>query len=53
MDHENFPAPVESSNETPEPATAMPSESAAEVSAILEAAVPLPPETPPADGRTH
>ncbi|HVT96194.1 MAG TPA: 30S ribosomal protein S1, partial [Acidobacteriaceae bacterium] len=47
MDHENFPAPVESSNETPEPTTEIPSESAAEVSSILEAAVPLPPEAPP------
>ena len=49
MDYENLPAPVESLNETPEPSAEPASESAAEVSGILEAAVPLPPETPPAD----
>ena len=47
MDHENFPAPVQSSNETPATSAAIPSESAAEVSGILEAAVPLAPEAPP------
>ncbi len=49
MDYENLPAPVESLNETPEPSAEPASESAAEVSGILEAAVPLPPETSPAD----
>ena len=49
MDHENFPSLVESSNETPETSAEPASESAAEVSGILEAAVPLPPDTPPAE----
>lgn len=49
MDHENFPSLAESSNETPETSAEPASESAAEVSGILEAAVPLPPDTPPAE----
>jgi small subunit ribosomal protein S1 len=45
MDHENFSSLAESSNLKPETSAEPASESAAEVSGILEAAVPLPPET--------
>jgi len=48
MDHENFPSLSDSSSETPEtPAGPVP-EAATQVSAEIEAAIPQPPETPPA-----
>jgi small subunit ribosomal protein S1 len=46
MDHENLPSLAESSIDKPETSTEAASESAAETSGILEAAVPLPPQEP-------